>query len=95
VPFVFHVLSATGPNADKMHIYSETEVVLSAAMVRYWLNFASSGDPSMNHDIPPPQIKGGCPTNMHFSTDMRLCPTDMRLFPTDMRLPLFNNSSIQ
>ena len=58
IPFVFHVLEAHGPNADKYRMHGEAEVALSAAMVRYWRNFASSGDPNVHAAAPPPAANG-------------------------------------
>ena len=48
IPFVFHVLTATGPNSDKYHLHGEVEIKLSAGMTTYWRNFASSGDPNVH-----------------------------------------------
>jgi len=48
IPFVFHVLSATGPDAEKMHLHGDAEVELSAGITTYWRNFASSGDPNVH-----------------------------------------------
>ena len=48
IPFVFHVLAATGPNADKYHMHGAAEVKLSASICTYWRNFASSGDPNVH-----------------------------------------------
>jgi carboxylesterase type B len=64
IPFVFHVLEAHGPSADEFHIAGAAEVKLSAAMARYWINFASSGDPNKNIDRPEKSITGasGVPT---------------------------------
>ena len=58
IPFVFHVLNATGPNADEYFMHGNVEVELSAAMATYWRNFASSGDPNVNAD------RGGGATNL-------------------------------
>lgn len=45
IPFVFHVLAAEGPNADKYHIRA-SEVSLSAAMSWHWRNMAATGTPN-------------------------------------------------
>jgi para-nitrobenzyl esterase len=47
-PFIFHVLNASGPDAAHMCLHGEAEVRLSAAMVFYWRNFASTGDPNVH-----------------------------------------------
>ena len=47
VPFLFHVVNASvGPQPEHFQLNGADEIALSRSMVRYWRNFAATGNPN-------------------------------------------------
>ena len=45
IPFTFHILNVTGPNADEFLLASPSDIKLSADILSFWSSFAANGAP--------------------------------------------------